>query len=236
MSENKKKNPLHCDIVRDLLPLYHDGVVCGTTRTAVEEHLKQCSGCQREYNALCAELPMVTEKPSPRKTFAAMMRRQKQKRLIFGVLAILLTLVISFGAAEAIFVGNPIIRMHNRQLQKAVSSLENDRTIALDELVPFDWDSVYTFEPYTSREEIADVIGFDSRAIEVSVNEGQLQLLFVKNKKITASVCGYPSALGYDVEFNSKYDENRSIKREKDAKTIFQVEKSENQIILQEKG
>lgn len=235
MRENKIQNQLACDIVRDLLPLYHDGVASKTTCDAVQAHLKQCPACREEYGSLCREIPVQNEKPSTRRSFLAMMRRQKQKRLIFGITAVLLTLVLTFGVAEMIFVGNPVIRLHNRQLQKAVSSLENGQTVTLEQLVPFEWDRVYTFEPYTSREEIAQIIGFDSNSIQVSVNEGQLQLLFVKGNKITASVCGYPSSLGYDVKFGGEYGQDRSIQKEKNQQVILQAEKTENQIILREK-
>lgn len=46
-----------CEIVRDLLPLYIDDV-CGTeSRKLVEEHLKSCRACQREY--------MLMKDPAP---------------------------------------------------------------------------------------------------------------------------------------------------------------------------
>ena len=37
-----------CDIVRDLLPLYVDDVLSGTSREIIEEHLPDCPGC-RDY-------------------------------------------------------------------------------------------------------------------------------------------------------------------------------------------
>jgi len=37
---------LTCDIVLDLLPLYHDDVVNDSTKKAVAEHLQQCEGCR----------------------------------------------------------------------------------------------------------------------------------------------------------------------------------------------
>lgn len=37
-----------CDIVRDLLPLYHDGVCSRDSAAAVAEHLETCEACRRE--------------------------------------------------------------------------------------------------------------------------------------------------------------------------------------------
>ena len=39
------KNDLTCGVVRDLLPNYVDGLLCGESRQAVDRHLAGCSGC-----------------------------------------------------------------------------------------------------------------------------------------------------------------------------------------------
>lgn len=36
----------NCEVIQDLLPLYQDGVCSGSSRNAVEEHLKTCGSCQ----------------------------------------------------------------------------------------------------------------------------------------------------------------------------------------------
>lgn len=38
---------MNCDIVRDLLPLYEDGLCSEESRKAVEEHLKSCETCRK---------------------------------------------------------------------------------------------------------------------------------------------------------------------------------------------
>lgn len=42
----------NCNVMRDILPLYADEVVCPDTRELVEEHLEGCEGCRRELDAL----------------------------------------------------------------------------------------------------------------------------------------------------------------------------------------
>ncbi|WP_458862151.1 zf-HC2 domain-containing protein [Acidaminobacterium chupaoyuni] len=39
---------LSCEIIRDLLPLYHDGVCSEESRQLVEDHLKNCPACRAE--------------------------------------------------------------------------------------------------------------------------------------------------------------------------------------------
>ena len=38
---------MNCEIVRDLLPLYEDGLCSEESRGAVEEHLKSCEACRK---------------------------------------------------------------------------------------------------------------------------------------------------------------------------------------------
>ncbi|MFI3284248.1 MAG: zf-HC2 domain-containing protein [Erysipelotrichaceae bacterium] len=45
-----------CDIVKDLLPLYVDGVVSENTKQFIETHVKECSICQSELELLQREL------------------------------------------------------------------------------------------------------------------------------------------------------------------------------------
>lgn len=39
---------LNCNVVRDILPLYADEVVCEDTKALVEEHLRECDSCKQE--------------------------------------------------------------------------------------------------------------------------------------------------------------------------------------------
>ena len=82
--------------------------------------------------------------------------------------------------------------------------------VTLNEIVPFEWDTVYTFSPYTARSEIEEIIGFKSNAIKETVNEGMVQLLFVNGKTVSGSVCGYAQNLGYSIDFTDKveFEEN----------------------------
>ena len=43
---------ISCDVITDLLPLYHDGVCNQTTKALVEEHLDECSACRVLLNKI----------------------------------------------------------------------------------------------------------------------------------------------------------------------------------------
>lgn len=101
-------------------------------------------------------------------------------------------------------IGNPIVLINNKKLENSIKSIQSDN-IKLNEVVPFEWDVVYTFEPYASKESIEKIIGFKSNSIkENNINEGMVHLLFVKGEKVMASILGYSKNLGYSLDFPSK--------------------------------
>ncbi len=106
-------------------------------------------------------------------------------------------------------------------LQKSMVSVAEEE-ITLNQVVPFAWDVVYTFAPYTSKEEIEAEIGFRSHAIREAYSEGILQLVFVKGKQVVAMVCDAPQYLGYDVVFDDKitHAENAVFSVVKEGKVV----------------
>ncbi len=98
----EKHDTLPCPIVRDILPLYHDGVVSAETRSAVEEHLMECESCRAEYEAMEKQLPVKGAEPSTKKRFLAMVGRQKRKKIIAVVLAAVLAAAAAVGGISAL--------------------------------------------------------------------------------------------------------------------------------------
>lgn len=99
-------------------------------------------------------------------------------------------------------IGSPVVAWHNKKLRDAIRSVAAEKKhVTLNEIVPFSWDKVYTFPPYTTEKEMEKRIGFHSRLIEEAGNEGMEQLIFVKGNHVTASICGYAENLGYGVTF-----------------------------------
>lgn len=121
----------------------------------------------------------------------------KKKIGIIAVLIIAVLLICCF------IIGNPFIAYNNYRLKQSILAISKTE-VTLNEIVPFEWDTVYTFPPYTSHSEIEKIIGFKSNSIKETVNEGMVQLLFVNDSKISGSVCGYAENLGYRIDFRDK--------------------------------
>lgn len=80
-----------CEIVKDLLPLYIDGVCSKQSKEMVEKHIKSCEECQKLEEQMKAnlEIPIDTDK-SDVKGFKKFIK----KRIWVSVIAIVLVLVI----------------------------------------------------------------------------------------------------------------------------------------------
>ena len=52
---------IKCEVVRDLLPLYVDGVASEESCTLIEEHLKECEDCKEYLKLLQEDIPDVSE-------------------------------------------------------------------------------------------------------------------------------------------------------------------------------
>ena len=75
---------MKCKIICDLLPMYIDEVCSDETKEVVEEHLKTCSECRREYEQMKAEISLneaedLDEKELMKKGKETMMEYVKDK-------------------------------------------------------------------------------------------------------------------------------------------------------------
>jgi predicted anti-sigma-YlaC factor YlaD len=49
-----------CEIIKDLLPLYHDGVCSDDSRVMIDKHLLDCDNCKAEFQAMDEVLPIIS--------------------------------------------------------------------------------------------------------------------------------------------------------------------------------
>lgn len=69
-----------CDLIQDLLPLYHDQVCSQTSRKVVEDHLQDCPACQQVLDAMGGDLltPAETEEEKELRPLAEWWQKQKK--------------------------------------------------------------------------------------------------------------------------------------------------------------
>lgn len=81
---------IKCSVIRDLLPLYIDGVASSDTREMVEEHLETCPSCRRELEQLQKPLSLPLENDSD--GFRKLLSQWKKKSLKLVIETIFITL------------------------------------------------------------------------------------------------------------------------------------------------
>lgn len=118
-----------------------------------------------------------------------------------------MVMILVLGAAVVISRSNwLLVQWNNWRFCTEVRKLEErdeGSKVSLRSLTPFSWDYVYTFDPYTSKKEMEEILGFSDPNLAETVNEGMVQLVFVKQQKVVADICGYAENLGFSVNFGS---------------------------------
>ena len=100
---------LDCDVIRDLLPLYHDRVCSEKTAELVQEHLSGCEDCRDYLEALDEDLNLgdPVEKVRPLRDVGKRIQKMKWLAFSLGLLAAAAVGFLGWAAAAkySIFVG-----------------------------------------------------------------------------------------------------------------------------------
>jgi len=65
---------------------------------------------------------------------------------------------------------------------------------------PFEWDTLYSFKPYTTKEKVYEIIGYKWDNIGEALSEGIDQIVFMKDGKVVCYIYGVPenNKLGFN--------------------------------------
>ncbi len=131
---------------------------------------------------------------------------------VVGVLAVLMGHMV-FGFGDPVSRNN---RAFSKKVKQWVSGAHEGEQICLSELTLFSWNAAYTFDPYTSKEEMAQVMGCSGKNLQETINEGMVQLIFTDydsgsgENKVVCSICGYGGNLGYGIDLGTRFDRRSS--------------------------
>lgn len=70
---------IDCDIIKDLLPLYVEGLASEKSKAAVEEHLEECEDCKKIYREMKKPEPKVHYDREPAESFRKYVKKEKRK-------------------------------------------------------------------------------------------------------------------------------------------------------------
>ena len=93
---------MKCEMIRDLLPLYNDGLTSEASNQEIEKHLKTCKECRNYYQEMTGELPDPAPMSQEEIRDVELMKkiRKKGRKKFVGFLAggiLAAALLLSFG-------------------------------------------------------------------------------------------------------------------------------------------
>lgn len=91
---------INCNIIRDILPLYLDDVVCDDTKELVEDHLNVCDSCRMEAEILGQNIALPTNrniKLSDAKVVKKLKNRLFRKKVVVSVISVVVSVAIVIG-------------------------------------------------------------------------------------------------------------------------------------------
>ncbi len=103
---------MNCGVIRDLLPLYADGVAGDETRALVEQHLETCAGCREELARMRAA---VEADAADDAGFGRALQRQKRRRTRRTVLLIAAAVVLGAAVCLGILWSRGVFHIVDRQ-------------------------------------------------------------------------------------------------------------------------
>ena len=119
-------NELDCEIVEDLIPLYHDKAVSEKTKITVENHFKSCAACKAEYALYLKDLPKCESK-STIEEYISMMRKKRIKQLLTVIVAVVLSAVV-FRGGQYLLCEAPLVINDDMQVHQVYRYENNGRT------------------------------------------------------------------------------------------------------------
>lgn len=90
---------ISCNIVKDLMPLYIDGIVSAETEKEIQEHIEKCDCCQEEYRKLKQNIVLPISKDiqkEDRKILKNFKYKLKMKKIMISCISIFITTLVIF--------------------------------------------------------------------------------------------------------------------------------------------
>lgn|SRR5690554_6694697 len=117
--------------------------------------------------------------------------------------------------------------LNEQLLKEEVLSIEQSvETVNLLDITPFEWDTVYSFDPYTSKEKVYETVGYKWDNISETVSEGMNQIVFMKDEKVVCYIFGYPQNNGYGIHFLGEEFNDVAQILNSNNELIFRVERN----------
>ena len=122
--------------------------------------------------------------------------------LIFSITILIIVIFMIW----AIF-NDSIFEQNARNLTYIIRSLEDDQTVFLNNITPFEWDYLHLFGAYTPIEIKKERMGIDEQYFFSNSHDGIVYVYFLFENELVARMLGHGES--YSIIFNLKLDDEQ---------------------------
>lgn len=110
---------MKCDIVRDLLPLYIDGLASEASQQEIEEHLQQCEQCSGIYQQMKAPIEHTTvATPSKEIDYFKKIKKKNIKNVVMSIAI----MIVIFGVLTSLFAVGTAVKKEDMTYTYSIES------------------------------------------------------------------------------------------------------------------
>ncbi|MFS0861186.1 hypothetical protein [Fredinandcohnia sp. 179-A 10B2 NHS] len=124
---------------------------------------------------------------------------KKKKHVLIGIFIALALLMATRFFDREVWEENASALSDSFEIISGKEALIED----LSDWTKFEWDTLYSFAPYTPKETIYETVGYKWDEISETVNEGMNQLVFIHDGKVVCYLYGYPERNKISFNFGS---------------------------------
>lgn len=230
-----------CDIIKDLLPLYIEGMVSETSKKEITMHFDECADCKAVYEQMLAPKPEIRFNTEPAKSFQKYMKKEKRrfgwKVALLSALAGALWLILLGGAFGFLAIQPMIAEMtidsdsnhYNQYMGKTApkpyhNKMDMDESIFPEKITAdmnvLDYKMVY-YNPWDPQYLSYLIVEYDDAAYDTEVNRLRDCLL--------EEYIGYYGAEGFSEQY-----ELLAMNSDESYGFIYALTDGDNQIIYVE--
>lgn len=165
---------LDCYIVKDLLPSYVDKLTSDETCKDIEEHLKECKDCNKEFGQMIKPMSVSDKEKQDNTKEVHYFRKCKKKYSTMVKLLIIIAVICAL-----LFAGLVIILTKAYHQQYNNNAVSNYLSISIEENESIDFIGEYdNYKIYTYKLEEAYFIDFFANRIEIkdALEKGKISL------------------------------------------------------------
>lgn len=148
---------INCNIIKDLLPLYVDGVVSPESADAIRKHLEICKECRNEYIAMNNDLTLPVSNVLSQEslgTLKSFKRRRFFKMVLTACISAFLTLVLIIACVS---IYRNVGSVHDFFSPSIHINLRNTDTEGTWQRIAFEGNDFLIFDsPFYSKEVVLD--------------------------------------------------------------------------------